>query len=222
MAKMLVLLAGLLIGGCAAQVKHNTPSGKPEVTIGGKVGASARAIISGAMLDGGYNMRAGTDALLIFDKKTSGIMASMLFGSGYDSVPSERITYTVLEGDRYTRIVASMAMVTNPGSAFERITPMDGNENSVFIQQLLLRTKTVLEADAQKAAPAGQAIAAPKPAAPAKIGKQQYSAGTAASAAGCANPELASAQYGVEFYRVGCDGGSRMVRCEWQQCAMVE
>ena len=66
------------------------------------------------------------------------------------------------------------------------------------------------------------AALAPKPAEPATIGKQQYSAGTAASAAGCANPELASAQYGVEFYRVGCADGSRMVRCEWQQCAMVE
>ncbi len=55
-----------------------------------------------------------------------------------------------------------------------------------------------------------------------KIGKQQYSAGQAASAAGCATPELASAQYGVEFYRVGCSHGSRMVRCEWQQCVVVD
>jgi len=58
--------------------------------------------------------------------------------------------------------------------------------------------------------------------APPKIGKQQYSAGEAASAAGCATPELASSQYGVEFYRVGCSDGSRMVRCEWQNCTVVE
>ncbi len=66
------------------------------------------------------------------------------------------------------------------------------------------------------------AAPAPTTTSTAPIGKQQYSAGEAASAAGCATPELASSQYGVEFYRVGCSDGSRMVRCEWQNCAVVE
>ena len=230
MAKVFILLSALLAMGCADQVTHQTPSGKPEVTIAGRVGDQARALIAGRMVDAGYNMRSGSDSMLVFDKPNSTVMAAVLFGSRYAGTPNARITYTVIEAGAVTRVVASLAMITNPGSAFERASPMDASPDSQGVQNLLFEIKRTLEVQQPTASAAtspprqatqtGTAVQnVPRDA---TLGKQQYSAGEAASAAGCATPELASSQYGVEFYRVGCSDGSRMVRCEWQNCTVVE
>jgi len=144
---MLPLVVPLLflVAGCAAPIKHLTPSGRPEVTITGRVGEQVVARITDYMLNRGYNVKTATNTLLVFEKPIDNVLATVLLGSRYDSTPAARVTYTTIETETSTRVVASLAAITNPGSAFERVTPMDNSKDSVSLQQFLNELKSSLE-----------------------------------------------------------------------------
>lgn len=86
-----------------------------------------------------------TKTLLVFEKPIDNVFAAALLGSRYDRTPAARVTYTIIETESSTRIVASLAAITNPGSAFERVTPMDDSKDSVRVQQFLTALKISLE-----------------------------------------------------------------------------
>ncbi|MHA1355493.1 MAG: hypothetical protein ACTSR1_10005 [Candidatus Heimdallarchaeota archaeon] len=132
---------------CATPVKHNTPSGRPEITISGKVGKQVQAEIMNLMLNNGYNVKSSTDTLLVFERPIKNVMAAALLGSRYDSTPAARISFNIIEMGASTRVVASFAAVTNPGSAFERITPMNNNADTVNYQMRLNEIKQSIEMD---------------------------------------------------------------------------
>lgn len=141
----LVVCLLFVVTGCAAPIKHLTPSGRPEVTIGGSVGEQVVARITDRMLNAGYNVKTATKPLLVFENPIDNVLAAALLGSRYDSTPAARITYTIIETGTSTRVVASLTAITNPGSAFERVTPMDNSKDSVSVQQFLTELKMSLE-----------------------------------------------------------------------------
>lgn len=144
---ILALFVSLLFvaAGCATPIMHLTPSGRPEVTVTGRVGEQVVARITDRMLNSGYNVKTATKTLMVFEKPIDNVLAAALLGSRYDSTPAARITYTIIETDASTRVVASLAAITNPGSAFERVTPMDNSKDSVGVQQFLTELKSSLE-----------------------------------------------------------------------------
>lgn len=83
--------------------------------------------------------------MLKFDRPVTNILASALLGSRYDSQPNARITYMFSKFSSSIRVVADMAVITNPGSAFERRTPFNNNQDSLSIQQMMLNIKLMLE-----------------------------------------------------------------------------
>jgi len=140
-----VLSLLVFLAGCATPVTHNTKSGRPEVTISGKVGDQIAARLTNRMLNARYNVKNASKTLLVFEKPIDNVLAAVLLGSRYDSTPAARITYTIVESDTSTRVVASLAAITNPGSAFERVTPMDNSKDSASVQQMLSELQTSLE-----------------------------------------------------------------------------
>lgn len=58
-------------------------------------------------------------------------MANALFGSKYDATPNPRVTYTLMQDQGATRVIADFVIVTNPGSAFERLTPVNGSQDTL-------------------------------------------------------------------------------------------
>lgn len=136
----------ICLGGCATPVNHATPSGRVEVTVQGKVGKELRAEISNMMLNTGYNAKNSSESLMVFEKPVQNVLAAVLYGSQYDSSPAARVSYSIVETDYLTRVVASFAVVTNPGSAFERVTPMDNNPDTRGFQMRLDEMKAFLEA----------------------------------------------------------------------------
>ena len=60
-----------------------------------------------------------------------------MLGSRYDSTPNARITYTFAVGTDTIRIVADLAIITNPGSAFERRMEMNNAKDSMEFQEML-------------------------------------------------------------------------------------
>src|SRR5213082_3498511 len=110
--------------GCVAPVQHNTPSGRPEVNIGGVTRATVQSYLTNEMLNHGYNLTSETESRLVFDRPMDNPMAGAVFGSEYDSIPNARITYTIAERGGAIRIVSDIRAITNPGSAFERQTDL--------------------------------------------------------------------------------------------------
>lgn len=62
----------------------------------------------------------------------------MLFGTGFNPVVNARLTFTMISPQPdETRVVVDMAMVQNPGSGFERLTPGNNSQDSTDIQNWL-------------------------------------------------------------------------------------
>ncbi|MBC6436935.1 MAG: hypothetical protein GDA52_02075 [Rhodobacteraceae bacterium] len=98
------------------------------------------------MINRGYNLTRDNQFTVAFDRPVENIFAAALLGSRYDSTPNARISYTIVENAGATRVVADMAIITNPGSAFERRTPMNTSQDSLGIQRILNDLKRTIEA----------------------------------------------------------------------------
>lgn len=147
--KKVFLLLLFAVASCATPVQHNTPSGKPEVTIESSDTGEIKSQLVNRMIDRGYTITRDTDYLIAFDRPVDaaggGLMVGLLFGSRYDGTPNARISFTLSKmGDR-VRVVADMRIVTNPGSAFERTTEVNQNADSLGVFDMLRSIKRVVE-----------------------------------------------------------------------------
>lgn len=136
--KSLFAAAALSVGlaGCAAPVQHMTASGKVEETFH-MAPDQVKPIIISKMVDYGYNLTKDTSYVVAFDRPVTNILAAALMGSKYDAQPNTRISYMFAPIGTDTRVVVDFAVVTNPGSAFERLTPVNGNADTMKIQAWL-------------------------------------------------------------------------------------
>ncbi|OSJ34277.1 hypothetical protein BSZ19_12785 [Bradyrhizobium japonicum] len=161
---MAAVLAVALAGCQTAAEAPTTASGKPEVTIRAPTAAIKARLVSLAM-DKRFNVTKDTEYLLQVEKPSENFGAVLLMGSKYDGIPAERIVFTFAPIGDTTRVVAAGMFVTNPGSAFERITPVNGGEGAIRTQQTLDGLKLSMEAPPP--APAAAPVAAArKPAKP--------------------------------------------------------
>lgn len=133
----------LLLSACATPVTHNTPSGKAEATVEASVDLIKPELIN-VMTNAGFSIFRDTPYQMAFDKPVDNIMLAALTGSRYDAQPDERVTYTFAPLGIETRIVADVAVVTNPGSAFERMTPMNNSQESGNLQIVLTKLQEAL------------------------------------------------------------------------------
>jgi hypothetical protein len=151
----LFALAALLIGCQTEAQAPMTASGRPEVTIKAPTAAIKARLLSLAM-DRRFNVTKDTEYLLQIEKPTDNFGAAILLGSKYDSVPAERIVFTFAPLGDSVRVVAASMFVTNPGSSFEQLTPVNAGEGINQTQAALQEIKQSLEAPAippQAAAP---------------------------------------------------------------------
>jgi hypothetical protein len=138
---ILALCAALVGCQTAAQA---TASGKPEVTIKTSTAALEARFLSLAM-DRRFSVTKDNEYRLQLDKPTENLGAAILLGSKYDGTPSERIVFTFAP--------TSSMFVTNPGSAFERISPVNAGEGVDRTQTTLEELKQSMETPAPSTAP---------------------------------------------------------------------
>lgn len=123
--------------GCAAPVTHNTPSGKAETTVG-MTPEQVKPILVNLFTNSGFNITKESQFQIAFDHPITNFTTAALLGSRYDTTPNERVTFTLAPiGPDTTRVVGDVSFVTNPGSAFERITPANNNADSGNLQKTL-------------------------------------------------------------------------------------
>lgn len=130
-------LAAVGLTGCTEPVTHATASGKPEVVVRGRNSEWVKGKLVNSMLNRGYSISNDTGYTIAFDRPVQNAFAAALLGSSYDSSPNTRVTFSTAEVSGGTRVVADLAVITNPGSAFERRTAFNGHEDSLQIQQML-------------------------------------------------------------------------------------
>jgi ABC-type oligopeptide transport system substrate-binding subunit len=136
----------LMLAACKPPVEHYTPSGKPEVTILKTTKAKVKEELLNQMANMGYITTHTDDSMVVFDRPVDNPMAAAFFGSRYDSTPNTRLTYQIIQQEKWVRVIADFVIITNPGSGFERRTDMNRNEDSKHVQQLLNGIRDKLEA----------------------------------------------------------------------------
>lgn len=146
LAKLLrVWLIVFLLAGCAPLQPLQTPSGRPEVVISGATKKQVLDLLVAEMLANGAQVKQVHEYGAVFGKRDDSFTGALLFGSRYDSTPEMRLTFNVVEASGAVRVFCNAAMVTNPGSAFERVSDVTGGKTANDIQAMLERLKTRLQ-----------------------------------------------------------------------------
>jgi hypothetical protein len=138
MTRFLIALAvAYFCSACASGVQHATPSGHSEVTVSKATPDKVKAVLVNKMINKGYRITKDTQFELAFDKPVDNVMVSVLLGSKYDSQPSQRVSYSIAQVGEGVRVVSDFAVITNPGSAFERRTDVNKADATTDVQTLL-------------------------------------------------------------------------------------
>jgi len=131
-----------LISGCATVKPLNTPTGKPEVIIPEASKSEIADQITNAMLSWNFQLQKRDENILVFSKRDQRLGPSLLFGSKYDRTPEWRFIYNIVNHPEGIRVIANIATITNPGSAFERKTDLSrGSKDSENVYLLLTQIR---------------------------------------------------------------------------------
>lgn len=142
----------LFLTGCQTAQPPATASGRPETTINAPV-AEIKALIISRALNNGMSITKDTDYSIQFEKPTDNMAAAVLLGSRFNAIPSERYIATFAPLGNETRVVISSMIVTNPGTAFEQITPITAGDGINKTQQTLEEIKRIAESSIGSAPP---------------------------------------------------------------------
>jgi len=143
---LIAIVMVISLAGCATVRPLNTTTGKPEVIITDASKKDISDAIINTMLSWDLQLQKRDEYILIFGKKNTNIASSVLLGSRYDAVPEWRFTYNMVDYADGVRIIVNIAAVTNPGSAFERLTDLSkGSQDAQNIQKFLENLKIHFE-----------------------------------------------------------------------------
>jgi hypothetical protein len=126
----MLLVASIAVAGCATPpAPLSTPSGRPEVTITGVSKKQvADAIVAGALARGSQIKSVNEYAVVLTQRVHGNLGASLAYGSRYDSTPEVRVTLNMVDVSGGVKVYARGEMVTNPGSAFERLNDVTAHQ----------------------------------------------------------------------------------------------
>src|SRR5262245_57885308 len=93
-----VLMAIVLVLGCASTAPLSTPSGRPEVTIQGAPRKQVLDFMVEDMLANGFQLKKVDEYSAVFGRVvTNDFAMSVFYGSRYDPNPEVRVTYNLIE-----------------------------------------------------------------------------------------------------------------------------
>lgn len=117
----LVVAAAIGATGCSTP-KMQTPSGRPEVTIQNTSVEKLKPRVINKMLDDKFTVVSSDPVNMQFDKSATWL-SNMLLGSPYDARTWTRVVVRLVDqGNGSVRVVEEVYIVSNKGSAFERLT----------------------------------------------------------------------------------------------------
>ena len=147
MSRIFIALASFLaLSACAGTLhRPQTASGRPEVTIANTTPEKIKPVLVSEMANAGYRITKDTPYELSFDKPVQNLAMAALLGSRYDAQPNARVTYTFAQIGNDTRVIGDVAVITNPGSAFERRTELNNGVDAYDLQTGLQRLSAAMD-----------------------------------------------------------------------------
>lgn len=121
MKALTIMVALLSLASCATVPPPNTPSGKVELLVQSTDLGCIKSKIISKSSEYGYSLTRESDHQVVLSKPIDNTVVAVLFGSNYDPFPHARVTFTFVESGNATRLILDEAIVTNPGSGFERV-----------------------------------------------------------------------------------------------------
>lgn len=163
MKHIVMAIIGLIVlAGC--QTAPTGPMPTNTFTFNADRQTTKEAIVS-VYMQRGYQIVRDSNLQLVLDRPANDSFgAQLLYGSQWNGVPNARVTLTFL-GDRPTSVTSQIAVVTNPGTAFERVNDLSNNyEGRQQIETSMIMAKAVAEGTPTHSGPsnAGQFPSAPK------------------------------------------------------------
>ena len=149
----IIVILGLLFSSCASNYNLNTSSGRADVIIYNVEKKDVVYVIINSLLSAGYSLKSQNEYNLVMTKRYDNpkdVGVALLMGSQYDPFPEHRVSFNLLNYSNGIRIITDVWMVTNPGSAFERITNLSTNSRMAYEYQIYLNEiKSSLEKSAE-------------------------------------------------------------------------
>ncbi|MBW1953568.1 MAG: hypothetical protein JRI66_10875 [Deltaproteobacteria bacterium] len=132
----------LFIAACAPTLM-NTPTGGPEAFFQNASREEVINALTDEMIMQGYQTKSITDYTLVFGKEEKSGAGQIFYGSRFNPFPEQRVTYTLLKLPEGIRVVATVKLVTNPGSGYEKATDFTYGWNyAKDVQRILDRVKS--------------------------------------------------------------------------------
>lgn len=136
-----LILGSLVLISCQTVPPIPTPSGRPEIVIPNVSKDIAIDYLVNLMISKGYKIKQTTNYKITFKKKNDKYMAALLFGSRYDGTPENRISFNLINTSSGIRIITSIEIITNPNSAFERVTDWSTGKAGHIFHEILIKMK---------------------------------------------------------------------------------
>jgi hypothetical protein len=120
----LIALILVAMAGCATIQPAPTASGRPEIFVSAAP-SKVRSTLVAACARAGSRIDSQTDSQVTVSRRLDNLGSQLIYGSRYDSIPNALYIYTLIPEAAGTRVFVQGEVVTNPGSAFERRTPIE-------------------------------------------------------------------------------------------------
>jgi hypothetical protein len=135
----------IFIMGCATAKPLQTASGRPEIIIYNTTKKAVVDTLVSAFVPHGLQIKQMNEYNVVFAMRDTSLRGAIFFGSKYDTMPEARVTFTFVETGNTVRVFCTAAMVTNPGSAFERVTDVteaEANSLQTMLEKLKAKFNT--------------------------------------------------------------------------------
>ena len=134
---VLFALAASLLAAACQTTAMNVQSRRPEVIIHNSNVYTLKNALAYAFTDAGFSIGGSNDFQLQLEKHVDSPLASVVYGSQYNTTPDMRLTFSFIQLGADTRVIGDMAIITNPHSAFEDRTELQDSGTLKSIQDTL-------------------------------------------------------------------------------------
>lgn len=142
----LLLLVVLFLVGCSnKKYQFNTLSGKPEAIIAGVEKSKVINRLNNEMLKQDYIIEKTSEYKIVYEKDVKDLLTSAVYGSDFNSTPRYRIIMNIIEYKSKIRIISTLQIVTNPGSAYKSIEDITHSKSGEKYYKILQEIKKDLE-----------------------------------------------------------------------------
>ncbi|MBE0544274.1 MAG: hypothetical protein IH623_23285 [Verrucomicrobia bacterium] len=142
------IAALVLFAGCVAPQKHQTPSGRPEVTINTQDKGKIKSVTINQFINAGFTMTSDTEYAITFTKQMSGmsgVLYQSLAGNSYSSTPQWVVILNLATVGEQTRVVGQVTSQMQNAFGRNDAQDMTSGKPGAQVMEMLAKIRTEVE-----------------------------------------------------------------------------